>query len=283
MRPETKQLLKNISIGLGGFLFVGLLLYGAWYGTRADIMTINSIEIIGGETVSHDIVRADIERLLEGDYLGFVPRRFVWTYPRAEMLEVVQATSRVKDPEILREGRMLQVSFAEFESVALWCDADQSDNCVFIDEAGYGFSEAPKLTGGAFVRYIKIGQSASTSEVFTDATDFAQLRLLSGLLNDAGWPVVRVELDQARDAFIHLVGGGELKTSLTLTSKQTIDNLATIRGAAEYQHLSPDNFVYIDLRFGNKVFVNEFGDPIEELPEESIDIENTTSSEVAGD
>ena len=281
MRPETKQLLRNISVGLGLFGLVGLVLYGVWHGTRAEFVTIDTVEVSGGETVSHDVVRTEVEQLLEGEYLGFIPRRFVWTYPQAEIIASVSGTARVKDPVLERDGTTLRVTFAEFESVALWCDADQIQNCVFIDEAGYGFAQAPVLSGGAFVRYVQIGQPASTSAVLTDATDFTQLRELIDLLATAGWPVSRIELDQARDAFVYLVGGGELKTTLSLTPQQTIDNLTTVRGAAEYTHLQPDSFVYIDLRFGNKVFVNEFGDPKDSQTEDGIDeIKTATSSEM---
>ena len=72
MRPETKQLLKNISIGLGVFLLVGLVLYGVWQGTRADFATINTVEVSGGETISHDRVRTEVAALLAGEYVGFI-------------------------------------------------------------------------------------------------------------------------------------------------------------------------------------------------------------------
>lgn len=290
MRHETKQLIKNISIGLGVFVLIGLMLYGIWHGTRAKAVTISEVIVVGGETISHDAIKLAVTELLQGQYMGFIPRSFSWTYPETEIMEVLTATPRVKDPVIERDGTQLIVTLAEFEPVALWCDDHTTGGCVFLDSNGYGFAAAPDLTGGAYTRYVQVGQAASTSVVFTDLGDFALLQELVTRLDQAGWPAVSIEYDQARDAFVQLAGGGELKVSLTQTPADTVANLQTIRAAAQYTDLAPGNFAYIDLRFGNKIFVSEQGAPTEsaatEVPGESEDgiaIENATSSEVAGE
>jgi len=285
MRDETKQLLINLSIGLGVFSLLGLILYGVWFGSRSDALTIDQVIVTGGETISHARVQESVKAELEGMYVNFIPRSFAWLYPHDDIVATVSATPRVKDPVVERRKKALVVTFAEYEPAALWCDAAESSQCVFLDEKGYGFAAAPDLAGGAYTRYVQIGQSASTSEVFTDASDFAALQELVELLDAAGWPVVSIELDQARDAFVRLVGESELKVSLTLTPAQTFDNLQTIRAAEQYTNLAPGNFAYVDLRFGNKVFVSIEGDPadvaIPELETEQEGIENATSSEAA--
>jgi len=276
-------------IGLGVILLLALFLYGVWFGSRADAVTLDQVIVTGGETISHDRVQAAVQAELEGTYLNFIPRSFVWLYPHDDIVATVSATPRVKDPVVERRKKALVVTFAEYEPAALWCDDTEIPTCVFLDDNGYGFAAAPDLIGGAYTRYVQIGQSASTSAVFTDAADFAALQELVELLDATGWSVALIELDQARDAFVHLVGGSELKVSLTFTPTQTVDNLRTIRAAEQYADLEPGNFAYIDLRFGNKVFVSIAGDPADvELPEveaaaeaESEVIENATSSEAA--
>ncbi len=264
MRPETKQLLKNISIGLGVFTLIGCLLYGVWHGTRISVLTIDEVLVSGGETISHSAVASDVSALLEGEYMRFVPRRFAWTYPETEILATLNQIDRVKDPQISRDGRTLFITLAEYKPVALWCDATSTTTCAFIDSDGYAFALAPQLTGGAFVRYVQVGQPVATGEGFAQHDDFALLRELVTLLGQSDWPVAAIELDQARDAFVYLAGGGELKVSLLLMPVDTIDNLQTVLSTEQYRHLVPNNFVYIDLRFGNKVFVSEFGVPVVE-------------------
>jgi hypothetical protein len=68
-----------------------------------------------------------------------------------------------------------------------------------------------------------------------------------------------------RDAFLHIVDGGELKVTLTQEPQVTVNNLNVVLTSEEFKGVQPGNFQYIDLRFGNKVFVNEV--PLVELTE----------------
>jgi len=289
MRPETIQLLKNIAWGVGLLLVVALLLWGAWHVTRLPALTIDQVLVTGGETINHDRIRADVTDLLQGEYWGFIPRTFAYTYPHQEIYDALTTTPRVKDPIIQRQGKALRVTLAEFEPVALWCDGTATSSatttdCVFLDENGYGFAVAPSLTGGAYTRYSLVGTTATTSAVYTDGGDFAALRTLEETLTEYGWPVRRIELDQARDVFVHLVGDSELKITLTMTIAEIMDNLDAVLGAEQYQHFAPGNFAYIDLRFGNKVFVSEFGEPEVETDVVADEQEKTaTSSQVSGE
>lgn len=273
MKPETIQLLRNLGLGLGILSLFALLLWGVWHVVRLPIFTIDQVVVSGGETISHDAIGLDVEQALSGEYFNFVPKRFAPTYPKQEILDTLTNTPRVKDPEIERQGRALRVRLAEFEPSALWCSSDAASTtpCVFLDETGYGFAQAPVLFGGAYTRFVRVGEPASVSAVYTDMSDFEQLRSLEQQLSAFGWPVAQIELDTARDVFAQLSQGGHLKVTLELSPAQTLDNLQTVLQAAEYQHLEPGNFAYIDLRFGNKVFVNEFGEPDTEVATSSIE------------
>lgn len=273
MKPETMQLLKNLGFGSVCLLTVAALLWGTWHVVRLPLFTINQVVVTGGETISHDVIKADVEQLLEGQYMEFIPRQFAYTYPQTEIIEQLSATPRVKNPQIRREGVVLLVEVAEFEPVGLWCDSDQaaSSPCVFLDETGYGFAQAPQLAGGAYTRFVRVGEPAITGDAFADSADFLELQTLQSLLAEYGWPVARIEFDQAGDAFVYLVGDSELKVSLRISPAETIDNISAVVASEEYKHFEPGNFAYIDLRFGNKVFVSEFGDPNAEiLPEGTI-------------
>ena len=296
MRHETKQLLRNIFIGLGTFALIGLVLYGVWHGTRLPQLTIDQVVVSGGETISHTAIADDVAVLLEGEYLQFVPRTFAWTYPQAEIILKLNEVERLKDPQLQRDGTTLNVTLSEYKPAALWCADATEPDCVFVDETGYGFTAAPPLSGGAFVRYVQIGQPVVADEHFTTADDFVLLQDLVDRLGQADLPVRQVELDQARDVFVYLAGGGELKVSLLISPADTLDNLQTVLATEQYRHLEPGKFVYIDLRFGNKVFVSEFGTPIEEeaeveegaditadtVLEQEVEVEAAASVEAAG-
>jgi hypothetical protein len=101
-------------------------------------------------------------------------------------------------------------------------------------------------------------------------------------------PVAYVETDMMRDVFMGIAGGGEIKASLRYTPAETLSNLETILTSNKLDNLTPGNFEYIDLRFGDKVFVNKYGAPVatssatttlETMTEPLIESATTTAAE----
>ena len=54
-----------------------------------------------------------------------------------------------------------------------------------------------------------------------------------------------------------VAGGGQIKVTLTQPIEDSLGNLEVLLSSPDFDHLAPGNFQYIDLRFGDKVFVNE--------------------------
>ena len=258
MNPDTVQLLKHIVVGLFVITIVGLLITGVWFGTRIAALTITEVSASGGKTIDHTRVVQAVQETLAGTYLGLVPRRFAWFYPEEEIVAAVSKTERIFNVEVLREsGTSLTITYDEYVPIALWCTADADERCLFLDSEAYAFSSAPKLTGGSFIRYVTAGREPVTGEVAVPVAVYTDIQETVQLLTTEGWFVSQVEIDQVGDVFLAIVGGGELKIDLRETPLQIVENLRVLLASDEFKHLTPGNFQYIDLRFGNKVFVNE--------------------------
>lgn len=258
MDPNTFLVIRQVLIGLMIVSFIGLLISAIWYGSRVQALTITNVEVSGGETISHELVREKVWSELQGEYLRLVPRVFAWTYPEEAIYNSVNTVSRIKDVHVRRtDGNTLRVTFDEYVPDSLWCNLDEHPYCYFLDEEGFAFSEAPNLSGGAFVRFTRIGSEPQLGEFFADADTYESVQKLLILLNDAGWFASQVDVDLAGDAFVQIVGGGQLKVSTKQNPTDTVNNLATVLNSDEFTDIVPGNFNYIDLRFGNKVFVNE--------------------------
>lgn len=256
--PNTLVLLRQIGWGLLTFVIIGLLIAGAWYGSRVEALTLTQISISGGETIDHATVQELVEAELAGTYLGLIPRRFAWTYPQQDILTTLLTIERLHSPAVTRaDGRTLEVRFAEYEPFALWCTDLASEACWFLDRSGYAFADAPPLSGGSFLRFVRLDEVPSTTKRVASPARFSRAVELTEELATIGWSISHVELDQVGDAFLHVVGGSELKATLTEPPVDTVDNFTAILGSEEFSHLAPGNFQYVDLRFGNKVFVNE--------------------------
>lgn len=265
LHPNTLVLLKQIGIGVIVLISVALLLTAVWYGTRIKSLTISEIQAVGGETIDTDSIELLAEVALEGDYLGLVPRRFVWLYPEAAIIQNVSQIERIHNIRVERQDRVkLLITYDEYVPRALWCTAVTDQNCLFLDDRGFAFSEAPNLSGGTFLRLVTTGRETAIGETIVEQTVFDNMLLLVALLEEQDWFVSHLEFDQVGDVFVQIAGGGELKVTIEETPAQIVENLLAALSSEEFSEVAPGNFKYIDLRYGNKIFVNRSG----ELPKE---------------
>lgn len=263
-RTRSRLFLRQFLIG--GVLFLLLALIGAaiWYGTRLEIFTITNVDVEGGETISHSMVRGLVEEELRGEYYNLVPKRFSLTYPEQLIISKVKSVPRVKDVVLEKKGhRTLALTISEYYPFALWCPSAAGENlnsspCFFLDVEGYSFIEAPTLNGSSMLRYF---DNSITPEVGQQPFDTAFMnstsRFAIAIGKDLGFGTVYIERVSPEEVNYHIAGGGILKTSIAQDVDETIDNLSAVLGTEEFKHLAPGNFKYIDLRFGSKVFINE--------------------------
>jgi len=284
INPDTRALLKQIFLGVGIIITVGCVLTLIWHGTRAESVTLTTVEVIGGETINHTAVRVLALAELEGQYAGFIPKRFAWLYPKSAIALAVAEVPRIHSIEVERlDGQTVVVSFLEYWPDALWCVTLAAENCVFLDETGYAYAQSPTLDGGSLLRFIHTSQTPELGQSLVIKSDFLLLNRLTDLLAEQGWFVSHVEVDQARDAFLHVVGGGEFKVTLTQSPDETVENLFVVLTSKEFVDLAPGTFQYIDLRFGNKVFINEEEPVLEEAATSTQDVILETEAATTSD
>ena len=248
------QILKGILV----LIVFGGLGWGVWHVTRLSSLTISEIEISGGDTIKHSVIRESVETEVEGAYLVFVPLSFTYLYPKDAVYSAVAAIPRVKNVTIEREGKTkLKVDFDEYIPYALWCSEDK-EYCLLVDEEGYAFTDAPNLSGGGLLRFVVedtpllLRKNMLPKQSLSAMVEFSELAR-----TQFGFTVEEIFYEQNKDVTYTLVGGGKLYTNISDPIEVSINNLATILSSENFLHLRPNNFKYIDLRFGNKVFVNE--------------------------
>ena len=269
LNPNTVLVIRQIIVGILIFGFIGMVVTGIWYGSRASYLTIDSVTVEGGETIPHAEIETMINEKLEGTYLGLVPRRFSPLYPKDEIITEITNVERIKSVKLTRDtGKSLVATFEEYIPDALWCDED-TEFCTFIDKTGHSFTQAPNLTGGSFLRLERTGIKPFIGTQAFTTESYDRINNLVSILAESNWFVAVVEVDAAGDMYLQIVEGGELKVALSDEPISIVDNLLTVLTSPEFVHIQPGNFEYIDLRFGNKVFVSEF--KIEEFATSSED------------
>lgn len=252
----TKRWRRVVATWLFAFL---LVVAGAWYGTRVETLSLSVVTVSGGHTVPHEAVRADVARTLEGTHFFLIPRRFSYAYPRAEIVAAIEAMPRVARASVSRANpHTLHVSFVEHVPVALWCDAGDISTCLFLNADGAAFERAPRLHGSSFVRFVAPNRPLVADTRLLSAEALQGIRtFLSSMKSTLHWQVYRISLSEEGDAELFLPQGGSVRLSLAHDPVASFERLHLVRSSEQYEHLAPGTFHYIDLRFGNKVFIKE--------------------------
>lgn len=259
-RTQTRSFAWQIGIGVLRLLITAGLLILVWYVTRLPMFTITEVAVSGGETISHDEVRAFVLQELQGTYLLVIPKHFSYLYPHDRIYEVLSKNTSMHDIEIQRTSRAkLDISFKEYIPYALWCSYTSSTTpCLFMTESGYAFSEAPVLQGGVLVRYIQEGMDEmKIGQVLTKEQLGPIEQLIGRIEHELEFRIASVLFKTNGDIELRIHGGGMVLVSGKEDVEKTFDNLQTVLKSQEFKHLKPGNFQYVDVRFHNKVFVNE--------------------------
>ena len=270
---SKKMLIWQLVFGFLLLLLFAGIAAAIWYLTRLPAVTIVTVTVAEGETVAAEVVEGVIENELAGAYMSLIPKRFTYLYPKDSIVSAVSDVPRVKEVTVQKDDRTtLAVSFTEYVPYALSCESSASTSpCTFIDEKGFGFAVAPQLSGGTFVRYIDQNQNPElkTNHVAIDflksAETFAEL-----LKEETGWVVGQVEVTTDNDVIYRLGTDAEILTSPEIAPSDSLANLLSVIEAPEFESLAGVDFEYIDLRFGNKVYV------LEELPEAASSTSTST-------
>lgn len=259
---ERSMLGKQVFVGVGIVIVLVLLTTAIWHGTRIESLQITQVEVIGGYTIPHKEIEDTVQQVLVGEYFKLVPRTFRATYPKKAILENIRNIPRVKNVQIeIIDTQKVVVAFEEYRPHALWCADVFTEECFFLDEFGYAFTIAPTLTGSAFIRYVaseiipEVGEQAFENNFIKTSQEFSDK-----LANELDLYVTYIEKTGDLDVLYTVSGGGVLKLSQTMTLDQSFNNLRSILGSEDFVHLQDGKFQYIDLRFGDKIFLNDEDD-----------------------
>jgi hypothetical protein len=258
--PEEVSFKRHIVRGLLSVCVLVILLYGAYYITRLQTFTITEVTVEGGETISHDEVRAQVENELVGNYFALVPKRFSYLYPHDRILEVLTKIPRIHNVEVVLQDRTsIHVTFLEYIPHALWCVYEREDTpCYFITGDGYAFAEAPSLHGGALTRHSIEGLDEIKAGVVIDPAKLSEIdTFIKKIETELGLRVTSIVHKKNTDLEFLVNGGGTILVSSGKDFQTTFENLKSVLSSKEFEHIEPGNFKYVDVRFDNKVFVNE--------------------------
>jgi cell division septal protein FtsQ len=257
-KKTREQGFKQILWGLLLVIIIAIPIYLA----RTSRFLITSIEVTGNNvTKSEDIERLAAEDL-SGNYAWIFPRSNTGIYPKQRIeRDLLNTIPRLASVDITRVGaKGLRIAVKERAPVAEYCtktvDASNPEDCYFIDDTGYIFSPAPAFSGNVYLTYTNdtpfespIGKQVLPQEEFDKTLSFVKSLGSLGI-----YP--RVFLIKMDEYHVLLTNNTDIMLGRSADLNEAKNNLSAF--LTQDSILKEKDFLnrvlYIDLRFGNKIF-----------------------------
>ena len=269
-KKRLKIFLNKIFLSLIALLVIFASLA---YISRLKQLNINEVEIIGNKTEDKEMIEATVKKEITGNYLWFFPKANIFFYPKDNIKkDLFNQFNRLKSISLYLKNKVLKVSLTERAALYTWCgdtmnlvvglpngDSTTKEKCYFIDEAGYIFDEAPYFSGDVYFKFYGLANLGT----YFSKENFRQLIYFKDTL-------LRIGL---KPVSLYVLDNGDIKVFLSDLNKAPIGPYIALKASSNFQKAAENleialsaeplqsNFknkysslLYIDLRFGNKVY-----------------------------
>ena len=266
LSPRLARRRRKVLIQKAVFLGVATLLLAAsavWL-SHLEAITISKISVAGTSPSTANAVEEFIQHELAGKYWHLFPKANVALFPRSAVeAAVLDAFPRLSSIELrLGDLDFIQAVVTERSSAALWCEAAKEEgasDCYYLDQSGVLFEKAPVFEGNVFLR-VYGGISKTPHSVGSQVLAPEQFKKLYSFiisLRDLKLTPTAVAIDAEGDYAITLKGGVDILVGDNQDVSEVRENLEAILGADEFKDGKLERLEYLDLRFGNKVYLKE--------------------------
>lgn len=271
-KQKRRKLLLKIA---GVILLLVAMVAGITWLSRLTMLNLSAIEVEGNAAVPAEDIEVIAQRHLEGMIYYLFPRSNKFLYSKDLILEdIVTAIPRVKEVELSVKGQTLVVNVLERAPAYTWCTGapkKTKEDCYFIDNDGFIFSKAPTFSGNAYVAFYGLVQKElPIGSTYLDKNTFLNLDGIIEFFKLKEIPTYALLASSNGNFELYFEQGGKLifkntQASTTVTSNVELFMRDTkVLTAAQLPLLD-----YLDVRFGNKLYVKLKGDNSTQLESES--------------
>ncbi|MEK7060027.1 MAG: hypothetical protein AAB970_00185 [Patescibacteria group bacterium] len=263
---ELKKKKRKIFIKKILFLicFFILILVGLSFLSKWEYININNIQITGNKVIETKMIESVVKEKIAGNHLWFFPKTNFLLYPRGEIKkELADKFKRLKDISLnIQNFKTLNISLTERTALYTYCglapaELDASNQkCYFVDNSGYIFDEAPYFSGEVYLKFY-----GKTDSYFFQP-NFNKLISFKETLQKIGVKPVVFFVEDNGDMKVFLSSttsqlGPFINLKADTDFNQVIENLQSVLTTEPLKtefKTKYSSLLYIDLRFGNKVY-----------------------------
>ena len=271
-RKRRKVVVSKILFCL---FIIGGVLASLAYLFRIERLNIQVVEAKGNKIIDTRLIAEIAEKEMAGNYLWLFPKTNIFFYPKEKIKSsLYENFKRLRNIEIeMGSGAILVVSTEERMPKYTWCgetlptSRNDSQDCYFLDETGYIFGRAPYFSGEVYFKFYGATDSKENTPIgsYFLADIFQKLILFKEALSHMGLkPVVLYkDKEENEDIKIFLSSANTLPNAPEIIFKADSDleiiaeNLQTALTTEPLQSNFKNKYsslLYIDLRYGNKVY-----------------------------
>jgi hypothetical protein len=265
---------KRQRAAINKFLYSAILFFILFsvfiYVCRIPRLNIQEIKVTGNKVLDTEDMVSYIKSEITGKYFWLIPKSSIFFYSKNSIKNTLsEKYKRLKDIELsIVDRNNLQVSVSEREAVYTWCGEDmealnaiatdmtpKKESCFFVDKEGYLLDEAPYFSGDVYFKFF--GRAPGGRFLSPDVFD--KLIFLKNAIEHMGLDPKILYLQKNDDIKIYLSGKNQPEIIFKLDSdfQKIAENLGAAIGVEPLRTDLKNKYsslLYIDLRFGNKVY-----------------------------
>jgi len=269
---RKKRRILRIKIIFFVFIFI-IFIIGLVFLSRWKNINIDTITVSGNKVVETKEIEDAIHSKIDGYYLWFFPKTNFLLYPKKQIKnELTVKFKRLKDVSInIKDTKTLEISLSEYNGKYTWCgdsipsdENTEEDTCYFMDENGYIFDDALYFSGNVYLKFfgkIKNNIENPIGSYFLP-DNFIKLVSFIDNVKQMGLKLSSILVKDDGDIEIYLEPNGSVNIpKILLKSDADFEKIAeNLQAVLTTEPLQSDfknkysSLLYIDLRFGNKVY-----------------------------
>jgi hypothetical protein len=257
-RKKREKRIKWILIVLCLIIFVAV----PFYLLRTPKFLITNIEVRGNGVTQTEEIEQIVMDKLAGKYLWLFPKSNAVLYPKSGIRQsLLQNIPRLSAVEVeLSNPRTISINLVERQPFALYCKdvvyMNSPEGCFFLDQTGYIFSEAPSFSGGVYTVYTSEPVMESPlRQTYLEEDVFLRLEPFIKGVEQAGLRP-KVFIKKSEELNLRLESGAVIMWKATADLETILSDLESFLSDKNFtkEPRALERIIYIDLRFGNKVF-----------------------------
>ena len=230
-------------------------------------LRIEKTVVFGTNILKEDDVLEVINVGISGKYFFLIPKNSIFFYPKEGIKNaLLNKFGRIEAVyPALDNGNVLVVSISEHSPKYLWCgdkkieENNASGNCYFMDKTGLIFVKSPDFSSNVFFTFY--GPLASTTEpigarIFS-VEEFERVVYFKDSISEIGFKSKAFAVLNDGDYEFNLSPSGKILFNTKNDFTKSLDNILlaiTSLPLSDEIKTKLDSLLYIDVRFGNKVF-----------------------------